>query len=209
MIEEKNDSTITVDAIHAQPDLTHTPEASKNKSSFIELLKFAVIAALIVVPIRTFIAQPFIVSGNSMVPTFHDQEYLIVDELSYHLRDPHRGEVIVFKYPNDTKKYFIKRVIGLPEETLKFKGSSITVFNKENPKGLELDQSYIENKSSDTFEITLKADQYFVMGDNRVASSDSRAWGPLDRDYMVGRALIRVLPFSKINYLPGDHTLPQ
>ncbi len=207
MIEEKNDSIPTVDAVHRTSEYSQTPETQKKKNSIVELIKFAFIAALIVIPIRTFIAQPFIVSGNSMVPTFHDQEYLIVDELSYHLRDPHRGEVVVFKYPNDTTKYFIKRVVGIPGETLKFKDSGITIINKEHPEGFSLDQSYIENKSKDTFEITLKDNQYFVMGDNRIASSDSRAWGPLDRDYMVGRALIRVLPISKMDYLPGDHTL--
>lgn len=206
MIQEHNDSLDTVDALRKPDAEIHTPLEPKKKNSFFELIKFAVIAALIVVPIRTFVAQPFIVSGSSMVPTFHDQEYLIVDELSYHLRDPHRGEVVVFKYPNDTTKYFIKRVVGLPGEKIKIKGNVVTIINAENPDGLVLDQSYIENKSSDTFEMTLKDSQYFVMGDNRIASSDSRAWGPLGRDYMVGRALIRVLPLSKMDYLPGDHT---
>ncbi len=209
MIEEKNDSINTIDAVHDAHQHTLTPDSQKKKNSIVELIKFAVIAAIIVIPIRTFVAQPFIVSGNSMVPTFHDKEYLIVDELSYHIRDPHRGEVIVFKYPKDTTKYFIKRVVGLPGETLKFKGSEITVVNEQNPNGFTLDQSYIQNKSNDSFEITLKENQYYVMGDNRVASSDSRAWGPLDRNYMVGRALIRVLPISDFDYLPGDHTLLQ
>jgi signal peptidase I len=205
MIEEKNDSMPTVDAVHRTSEYSQTPETQKKKNSIVELIKFALIAALIVIPIRTFIAQPFIVSGNSMIPTFHDQEYLIVDELSFHMRDPHRGEVIVFKYPKDTSKYFIKRVIGLPGETLKFKGGEIIIVNEKYAEGIALDQSYIENKSKDTFEVTLKDDEYYVMGDNRIASSDSRAWGPLPRKYMVGRALIRVLPLSKIDYLPGHY----
>ena len=209
MIEEKSDSVFTVDSVHSTSEQLHTSDTPKKKNSILELAKFALIAALIVVPIRTFVAQPFIVSGNSMVPTFHDQEYLIVDELSYHVRDPHRGEVVVFKYPKDTSKYFIKRVVGLPGETLKLRGNEITIVNSEHPEGFILDQSYIENKSNDSFEITLKDTQYYVMGDNRIASSDSRAWGPLERHFMVGRALLRILPFSKIGYLPGNHTLEQ
>lgn len=209
MIEEKSDSVRTVDSVHSTSEQLHTSETPKKKNSIVELIKFAVIAALIVIPIRTYIAQPFIVSGNSMIPTFHDQEYLIVDEISYHLRDPYRGEVIVFKYPKDTSKYFIKRVIGLPGETIKLKGNEITIVNNEHKDGFVLDQSYIQNKSSDSFEISLKENQYYVMGDNRIASSDSRAWGPLERHFIVGRALVRVLPFSKIGYLPGNHTLEQ
>lgn len=209
MIEEKSDSVRTVDSVHSTSEQLHTSETPKKKNSIVELIKFAVIAALIVIPIRTYIAQPFIVSGNSMIPTFHDQEYLIVDEISYHLRDPYRGEVIVFKYPKDTSKYFIKRVIGLPGETIKLKGNEITIVNNEHKDGFVLDQSYIQNKSSDSFEISLKENQYYVMGDNRIASSDSRAWGPLERHFIVGRAFVRVLPFSKIGYLPGNHTLEQ
>lgn len=184
-----------------QPVLTTTPP--KKKSSLIELLKFAFIAAVIVIPVRMFIAQPFVVSGSSMVPTFHDADYLIVDELSYHLRDPQRGEVIVFRYPNDPTKFFIKRVIGLPGETIKIKGSEVTILNKENPDGFIMNEPYVQNKSSDVLQTTLGETQYFAMGDNRIASSDSRSWGNLDRKYMVGRALLRIVPFKDAGTLPG------
>src|SRR3989338_9340260 len=83
-----------------------------------ETVRFIFIALLIVIPIRLFIAQPFIVSGASMDPTFTDGQYLIVDEVSYRFNEPIRGDVIIFKYPKDPKKYFIKRIIGLPRHTV-------------------------------------------------------------------------------------------
>ena len=173
------------------------------KEGFWDLVKFAILALMIVVPIRTFIAQPFIVSGSSMVPTFHNSDYLIVDELSYRIGEPSRGNVVVFKWPKDTTKYFIKRVIGLPGETVKITGSTIVIKNKDNPDGFMLAEPYVKNKSEDTMEITLPADQYFVMGDNRSGSSDSRAWGTLPRSLMVGRALVRLFPVGDISVLPG------
>jgi len=181
-------------------------EKKKSKGqSFWELVRFAIIAIIIVVPIRIFIAQPFIVSGSSMFPTFKDGQYLVVDELSYELGNPKRDDVVVFKYPNDTTKYFIKRVIGLPNETVKIDGSDITIINKEHPEGFKLDQPFVQNKSSNEMTYTLKADEYFVMGDNRIASSDSRYWGPVPRKLMVGRVLLRLLPINNIGVMPGNY----
>ena len=177
----------------------------KKKEGFWDLIKFAILAILIVVPIRAFVAQPFIVSGSSMIPTFKNSDYLIVDEISYKFEAPKRGDVIVFKWPKDTSKYFIKRIIGLPGETVKIKGSLVTIINKDNPNGLVLGEPYVENKSDNTLEITLPDDQYFVMGDNRSGSSDSRAWGNLPSDLIVGRALVRLFPVNKISLLPGVH----
>ena len=94
------------------------PRQRKEKSLLLEVLQFLLIAAFIVLPIRLFIAQPFVVNGESMVPNFDTGQYLIVDQLSYHFEHPQRGDVIVFKYPYDTSKFFIKRVIGLPGETV-------------------------------------------------------------------------------------------
>lgn len=173
------------------------------KESFWELVRFAILAILIVLPIRIFIAQPFIVSGASMYPTFHDSEYLIIDEISYILGEPKRNDVVVFKYPKDTKKFFIKRIIGLPGETVDINGEEVTIINKENKEGFKLDQSYVENKSNTTGHYVLEEDEYFVMGDNRSASSDSRYWGPVKENLLVGRALVRLLPLSKIDFMPG------
>lgn len=169
-----------------------------------ELIRFTLIALIIVIPIRFFIAQPFIVSGTSMFPTFHNKDYLIVDEISYKLSEPHRGDVVIFKYPKDTTKYFIKRIIGLPGETISIKAGKITIKNADHLNGIVLDEPYIENHSEDSMgEKILGADEFFVMGDNRTASSDSRYWGTLPRKLMTGRALLRLFPFSDIHVMPG------
>ncbi len=175
------------------------------KQTFWELLRFALIAIAIVIPIRIFIAQPFIVSGSSMIPTFQNGQYLIVDEISYRLEDPKRGDVIIFRYPLDPSKFFIKRIIGLPNETINIRNGEVTIINKENPDGFLLSQPYVENRSSDTAHFQLKDNEYFVMGDNRTGSSDSRFWGPVARHFIVGRAFIRLLPINSSSILPGDY----
>jgi len=185
---------------------TQAPKESR-AHSFWEMVRFAILALLIVIPIRTFVAQPFIVSGNSMVPTFHDNEYLIVDELSYRFNEPKRDDVIVFHYPKDTTKFFIKRIIGLPGDTLTIDGSKVTIKNDKNPEGFVMDEPFVKNQSSNQLSITLGEGEYFVMGDNRIASSDSRIWGTLPKNLIVGRAFIRLLPLSNIGYLPGSYSL--
>src|SRR3990167_2019370 len=113
----------TENSSEASPNnIALTSKPQSGWQSFLELIRFAVIAVAIVIPIRLYIAQPFIVSGSSMVPTFENSEYLIVDEISYRLGDPERFDVVVFKYPRDTSKFFIKRIIGLPNETVDLKG---------------------------------------------------------------------------------------
>lgn len=173
-----------------------------------EIVRFSLLALLIVLPIRIFIAQPFIVSGASMETTFSTGQYLIVDQLTYRLNDPVRGEVIIFRYPKDPSKFFIKRIIGIPGDTVSVSGRDVTISNAEHPEGVVLDKEYlIDAKPSATLTETLGENEYFVMGDNRDASSDSRAWGVLQRDKIVGRALLRLFPFSKINVFPGKHEL--
>lgn len=173
------------------------------EQSWWELIRFALIAIAIVLPLRLFIAEPFVVSGSSMVPTFTDKDYLIIDKISYHLHTPKRDDVVVFKYPNDTTKYFIKRIIGLPGETIDIKGETITITNETHPEGLVLDQSFIQNMSSDDIHLKLKKDEYYVMGDNRTASSDSRVWGPLNKKFMTGKVLLRLLPIKHADIYPG------
>jgi signal peptidase I len=169
-----------------------------------ETFKFALIALLIVLPIRTFIAQPFLVHGESMIPTFKNGDYLIVDELSYRFNDPRRGDVIILKYPINPKKYFIKRIVGLPNETVYISGSTITIENNEGKK--ELNEEFIKYEGKNEMTVKLKANEYFVMGDNRSASSDSRIWGPLTRDGIVGKAFLRLWPPNAIDYKPGEIT---
>ena len=175
-----------------------------SENFFTELFKFILIAAAIVFPIRLFVAQPFIVSGASMSPTFNNGQYLIVDELSYRLQSPNRGDVIIFRYPKNPKEFFIKRIIGLPTETVSINGKAITI-TKADGKTVALSEPYVTNHgngSANSYQ--LKADEYFVMGDNRPESSDSRVWGTLPRDNIVGRAFMRLLPLNSIGFFPGS-----
>lgn len=172
-----------------------------------DFLKVIIVALVIIVPIRYFIFQPFLVSGSSMQPNFKDGQYLVVDEISYRLHQPHRGDVIVLKYPKDPSQYFIKRLIGLPGEKVQIENGRVTVYNGDHPQGFVLDEPYLAG-SAITFPhdntkvggrniITLKSDEYFMLGDNRLASSDSRDWGPLTRAGIVGRVELRVLPLNE------------
>ena len=194
---------------HLAPKLEPLPShpqmavAQKDSNDIIEIVRMLLIALAIVIPIRAFIAQPFKVSGASMVPTFHDREYLIVDEISYRFNEPKRGDVIVFHPPQDPSTYYIKRIIGLPGETVKIEGPNVLIINKENPEGFNLTEKYVNEKFSENKTYETGADEYFVMGDNRNRSSDSRVWGVLPRKFMVGRAYLRLLPFDTAAYLPG------
>ncbi len=177
------------------------------KNNVLDFLKFGIIASIVVLPIRIFIAQPFIVSGDSMYPTFHDGEYLIVDELSYNLNKIHRGDVVIFRYPGDTKKFFIKRIIGLPNETIVITGGQIEVFPckiQSDCESILLDEQYINEPFNTTATYNTKEDEYFVLGDNRNRSSDSRFWGVVPEKLLVGRAYLRLFPLKEISYLPGS-----
>ncbi len=165
-----------------------------------ELLKLVVLSVIIVVPFRLYIAQPFIVEGASMDPTFENGQYLIVDELSYRFRDPERGEVLIFKYPKDPSKYFIKRIIGLPGEKVSISGGQVTIYNDGNPEGFTLEEPYVQLTKADSSSLTLADDEYFVMGDNRLQSADSRSWGPVPKGNIIGRPIIRFIPPA---FFPG------
>lgn len=110
-----------------------------------------------------------------MEPTYHNGDYLIVDEISYLAGEPKKDDVIIFRYPKDPKVFFIKRIIGLPNENISVNGK----------------------------EVRLGDDEYFVMGDNRDFSSDSRAWGPVPKKMIIGRSFIRLWPLNKIGLFPG------
>jgi signal peptidase I len=181
----------------------------KRDSFFTELLKFVIIAVLIVIPVRFFVAQPFIVSGASMDPTFDTGQYLIVDELSYHFTAPARGEVIIFRYPKDPSQFFIKRIIGLPGETVRISQGVVQIITQDG-KTVPLSEPYVVNKGNGAdLSVTLSPTEYFVMGDNRPESSDSRSWGVLPKQNIIGRAFIRLLPLQTIGIFPGSTQLPQ
>jgi len=182
-------------------------QPQKQESFFKEISKFILIALIVVIPLRMYVAQPFVVSGASMDPTFATGQYLIVDELTYHFENPARGQVIIFKYPKDPKIFFIKRIIGLPGETVTIKQGIITIKNTAHPEGFTLTEPYVAdvNKDKDSFQTSLGSTEYFVMGDNRAQSSDSRAWGNLDKEFIIGRPFIRLLPVNKAAVLPGSY----
>ena len=169
-----------------------------------ETLRYAIIAAIIIIPIRTFIAQPFVVSGSSMFPTFHDREYLIVNETAKYTGDYHRGDVVILKYPNDPSKYFIKRIIGLPGETVTIESGVVSITTATQTTPLVLHEPYVKNPKIDSSARTLDNEEYFVMGDNRAQSSDSRVWGPVPRRDMDGKALLRLYPLNVIALFPGS-----
>lgn len=167
-----------------------------------EIIKILVIAAVIVLPIRYFLFQPFIVKGDSMVPNFHSGDYLIVDEITYRFSKPERGDVVVLKYPLDNTQRFIKRVIGLPGETIDIKNGAVTV-TKDGKAVVLNEQGYIPATSitDGSAHMVLGEDAYFVMGDNRPFSYDSRRWGVLPKEDIIGRALLRIFPITDISYI--------
>lgn len=186
----------------------------KKIGSFLwETFKLAVISLLIILPIRYFLVEPFFVLGASMEPNFQNGDYLVINEIGYLIGDPARGDIVVFQYPHNPREcqsityqfthskdcpYYIKRVIALPGESITINEKGILIKNAEKPKGFFLEETYLPNKEVyGNVSMELGNAEYFVMGDNRSHSSDSRLWGPLPRSYMVGKVLLRAFPFDK------------
>src|SRR3990167_3549320 len=171
-------------------------------TSALEVIEVALIALGAVFFIRSFLVQPFLVSGASMVPTFVNDDYLLVDELTYRLRSPARGEVVVFRYPKDESTYFIKRIIGLPGDRIEIKSGNVVVFDAASPAGTALDEEYLPPgtvtvpRSGDASAFTLRASEYLVLGDNRSYSFDSRDWGVLAKHEIIGLVRLRLWPLS-------------
>lgn len=179
---------------------------------FLEIVKIFILAIVVIVPIRVFLFQPFFVQGASMEPTFEDGQYLIVNELGYKetdlkffkvdsFKELKRGDVIVFRYPHNPSQFFIKRIIGLPGERIKIDKGVAYIYNEEHPEGLKLDETYLPSglttKGENDYQI--RDDEYFVMGDNRNHSSDSRVWGPIKTSHVVGKVFLRAWPINKMN----------
>ncbi len=168
--------------------------------ALLEFVKVAVLAGITIAMVRYFLFKPFYVKGASMEPNFYDSEYLIIDELSYRLHEPKRGDVVVFHYPNDTKEYFLKRIIGLPGERVKVSEGVVTVYNDAHPEGFAVKESYIPASVITEGEkiMSLNKNQFFVMGDNRQNSFDSRRFGPVDENLIVGRTWLRGWPLNRV-----------
>ena len=170
---------------------------------FLELVKIALLALVTILLIRYYLFKPFYVKGASMEPNFYEKEYLIIDEITYRLRSPERGEVVVFRYPENPKEYFLKRIIGLPGETVKVSEGRVYIYNQEHPEGVQISETYL-----DTSEVTvgekitvLGKSQYFMLGDNRDNSYDSRRFGPVDKNLIVGRTWFRGWPLNLMQIL--------
>jgi signal peptidase I len=198
---------------HNDPANNNDNQESKSKLEpvgvFIwDLAKILLLSLIIIIPIRYFVFQPFVVQGGSMEPTFTNGDYLIIDELSYKFETPQRGQVLVLRYPKDPSQFFIKRLIGLPGEKVVIADGKVTIYkNATDPNAEVLHEEYLP-QGLETFgqeTVTLGEDQFFVLGDNRPASSDSRSWGVLPRKDIVGKVWLRVLPFSKFSAFGTPH----
>lgn len=187
----------------------HSSSSQVAPSSDRSLTLYVILLLGIVLIVRFFVAAPYIVSGSSMEPNFQDWNYLIVDKISYRFENPQRGDVIVLDLPQETSRALIKRVVGLPGETIEISGQSpsITIVNTEHPEGFTLTEPYVSSENyggATDMKFTLGADQYFVLGDNRKVSADSRLWGILPRNDIVGRVFVRLYPLNELGFLPAE-----
>lgn len=166
-----------------------------------ETIKIIVVSLAIIVPVRYYLVQPFFVKGASMEENFHDGDYLLIDEISYRFNEPRRGDVVVFRYPENPSQFFIKRIVGLPGETVEIKGNKVIIYNSVHPKGSALEEGYLSlnQETIGNFFVKLGDDEYYVLGDNRLQSSDSRRWGSLEKNFITGRAFLRLWPLNKIS----------
>lgn len=172
----------------------------------LEVAKVVIVALAIIIPVKQFLFQPFSVKGASMLPNFHDNEYLIVNEIGYRLNEPTRGDVVVLRFPNDPSQYFIKRIVGLPGETVEIAHGAVTISNSVYPEGFVLkEEAYLPKgtTTSGNVRVTLSSSQYYVLGDNRSSSLDSRSasLGPIPRSAIIGEAWLRLWPVNRITVL--------
>ncbi|MBU0597776.1 signal peptidase I [Patescibacteria group bacterium] len=176
--------------------------AKSPKGFFVELIKIVLIALAVIIPVRYFLFQPFYVRGASMEPSFHDDQYLIIDEITYRFTEPKRGEVVVIKPLSGRTDFLIKRIIGLPGETIDMRDGEVFIYDDQYPDGVALHESYLfeGTYTSGGKKVTLASNEYFVMGDNRTVSLDSRSFGPLNKKSIVGRAWLRVWPFKQFQH---------
>ena len=186
-------------------NLKGAPESLPNDKHG-SLLGYTVVALGLALFIRFFVAAPYVVSGASMEPNFKDWQYLIVDRVTYHLQEPQRGDIIIFDLPQNTSRALIKRVIGLPGETITISDQGVSITNAKHPEGFTLAEPYLDSANLggvNSERVTLSPDEFFVLGDNRRVSADSRIWGTLPRKDIVGRVLFRLYPFNELGILPA------
>ncbi len=206
-MDEKNTQTKYEegrDGAAAYLEAEQTDSGASLGSFVTDLVKVVIVAIIAMLLFRYFVAEPFIVSGTSMVPTYQNHQYLVINKMTYRFHKPERGDVIVFRYPQNTKEFFIKRVIGLPGEKVKVDSGHVVVYNNDHPEGKVLDEPYLPSQDitfGDSKITTLGSDEYYVLGDNRLQSSDSRLWGVLPSDDIVGKVLVRVFPPQDFKFI--------
>jgi signal peptidase I len=197
----------------AVPDESPRRSLLREIGSFLfDVAKVAVISLAIIIPARTWLVQPFFVQGASMEPNFYEREYLVVDEISYRFGLPQRGDIVVFHPPQNPDEFYIKRIVGLPGETISLRGGRVFIVNAAHPDGVALDESPYLPVGTVTRATTaqlaegaglkLGSTEYFVLGDNRSNSQDSRAFGSLERLHIVGRAWLRGWPLGRAGSVP-------
>jgi signal peptidase I len=168
-----------------------------------------VIAIAIFFAVYLFLLQPHQVRGESMEPTFQDAQYILTDKFSYRLHAPERGDVVVFKSPQNQSIDFIKRIVGLPGEKVKLVDGKVIVISDKYSAGLTLNETYTNgaptrpgSQLKEGEEFVVPPNSYFVFGDNRNHSSDSREFGAVGRDLIIGRAWLRYWPLSNLSFIP-------
>lgn len=170
----------------------------------LDIAKMVVISLAIIIPVRYFLVQPFYVKGASMEPNFHEHEYLMVDEISYRFNEPKRGDVVVFRYPKDPQEYYIKRLIGLPGDTIIIRDGAVYV-SDSNGLTQKIVENYLPTYTSTIAlseePIKLTADEYFVLGDNRNGSKDSRSFGAVKKSFIIGRVFFRGWPVNRVGLI--------
>ena len=183
-------------------------EKSTIWSTLIDIVETIVVAAAIFVVVYLFLLQPHQVRGASMKPNFHDGEYILTDKISYRFGEPKRGDVIIFTSPTDQDVDFIKRIIGLPGEKVKISDGKVTITNSEHKDGFVLQEPYETlgptsggKEAPQNTEVEVGENEYFVLGDNRLESFDSRSWGNLPKKNIIGKAWLRYWPLNKIGFV--------
>lgn len=174
------------------------PYMGKGPESTYETLRTVVMVLLAAFLIRSFIFQPFVVQGSSMEPTLHSSQYVVVNKFGYWVGKPERGDVIVFRSPVTPSQNYIKRVIGLPGEKITFDDNKVYV------NGTLISENYInidEPNKKEHEEVVLKENEFFVLGDNRDHSSDSRRWGVLPKENIIGKAFLSIFPIDTLGLL--------
>lgn len=171
----------------------------------LDFIETIVVALSIFVVVYLFLVQPHEVRGSSMEPNFHNNEYILTDKISYRIHNPNRGDVIIFKSPQNPDVDYIKRIVGLPGDRVMVKNGYVYV------NGIKLNEYYLKDLTllfpgsfvQEGVEIAVPSNDYFVMGDNRPHSSDSREFGPIDKKSIIGKALIRYWPPQMMGVIPG------